>query len=175
MSEPTATSKAPPILESVLRHAWDAFHPGQPAPLGWLTHTTTQIQAYLDDHHTDPQTQPPAVPAESLPQLRSRVWHALRDAVLSHDIDVDAANHVLDAVDLPTLPRRWQVRLTLTVVTEVTATCREDAFDTAETAVETALTDAELQARIDWDGRERDNADPGELDVTAAEYPGVDR
>ncbi|OKI45477.1 hypothetical protein [Micromonospora sp. CB01531] len=175
MTEPTATSQAPPTLEFVLRHAWDAFHPGQPAPLGWLTHTTTQIQAYVDEHHTDPQTQPPTVPAESLPQLRSRVWHALRDAVISHDIDVDAANHILDAVDLPLLPRRWQVRLTLTVVTEVTATCREDAFDTAETAVETALTGAELEARIEWDGRERDNADPGELDTTAAEYPGPDQ
>jgi hypothetical protein len=30
------TTTSPPTLESVLLDAWNMFHPGQPAPLGWL-------------------------------------------------------------------------------------------------------------------------------------------
>ncbi|MBM0260109.1 hypothetical protein [Micromonospora sp. 4G55] len=60
-------------------------------------------------------------------------------------------------------------RLTLPVLVEVIATSREGAFDTAEAAVETALTGAELDVRFEWDGSERDDADPGDLDTTAAE------
>ncbi|MEV0157709.1 hypothetical protein AB0H57_28860 [Micromonospora sp. NPDC050686] len=170
MSEPTAMPTAPPpTLESVLHNAWDAFHPGQPAPLGWLTHTSTQIQAYLRDHHTCPQR--PTEATESTAQFRNQVWHALRDAVGEHDIDVDAANKILDAVGLPLLPRRWQVRLTLSVLAEVTAASSEDAFDTAEAAVEAALAGAELEARIEWNGSERDNADPGDFDPAAPGHP----
>lgn len=169
MSEPTPDPAAPPSLESVLHNAWNAFHPGQAAPLGWLTHTTTQIQAYLRDHHTHPQR--PTEGTDSTAQFRSDVWHALRDAVSEHDIDIDAANRILDAVDMPLLPRRWQVRLTLSVLTEVTAGSSDDAFDTAEAAVETALTGAEPEARIEWNGSERDNADPGDFDPTAPEHP----
>ena len=172
MTEPTAAPAAPPSLESVLRHAWDAFHPGQPAPLGWLTHTTTQIQAYLRNHHSDPQP-PPAIP-ESLTQLRRQMWQALREAVSEHDIDIDAANRVMEVVDLPLLPRRWQVRLTLTVLAELTAGTSDDAFDAAEAAIETALTGAEIEARIEWNGNERDNADPGDLDPTDP-WPGCPR
>ncbi|MBM0257905.1 hypothetical protein [Micromonospora sp. 4G55] len=102
---------------------------------------------------------------------RAHVWSALRDAVAEHDIDVDAANRVLHAVDLPLLPRRWQVRLTLPILIEVTATSRENAFDTAEAAVETTLTGADLDVHIEWDGRERDDANPGDLDPTTAEHP----
>ncbi|MET7968760.1 hypothetical protein [Micromonospora sp. NPDC005305] len=170
MTEPTATITPAATLESVLRHAWDAFHPGQPAPLGWLTHTTTKIHDYLRDHKDDPQQQPPTVATDSLAQLRSRVWQALRDAVTEHDIEVDAANRVLDAVDLPLLPRRWQVRLTLPVLIEVTATSRDDAFDTAEAAIETALIGNGLDVRIEWDGHERDDTEPGDFDPHAAEH-----
>ncbi|MEV0810947.1 hypothetical protein [Micromonospora sp. NPDC050200] len=171
MTEPIATTAPPANLESVLRNTWDAFHPAQPAPLGWLTHTATQIQAYLRDHHAMPQPLPPAAaPADPSAQFRNHVWHALRDAVSEHDIDIDAANRVLHAVDLPPLPRRWQVRLTLPILIEVTATSREEAFDTAEAAVETALTGADLDARFEWDGSEHDDASPGDLDPTAAEH-----
>ncbi|MDH6466070.1 hypothetical protein M2302_006276 [Micromonospora sp. A200] len=169
---PPPTTPTPPTLESVLRNAWDAFHPTQPAPLGWLTHTATQIQAYLHEHQPVPQPQPPAIElTDPSAQLGAHVWSALRDAVAEHDIDVDAANRVLHAVDLPLLPRRWQVRLALPILIEVTATSREDAFDTAEAAVETALTGAELDVHFEWDGRERDDANPGDLDPTAAEHP----
>ncbi|MEH0985866.1 hypothetical protein [Micromonospora sp. CPCC 205556] len=157
-------------IESVLRNAWKAFHPTQPAPLGWLTHTAAQIQAYLSDQQ--PLPQPPAVaPTDPSAQLRRHIWHVLRDAVSEHDIDVDAANRVLHAVDLPLLPRRWQVRLALPILLEVTATSREDAFDTAEAVVDTALTGAGLDVHIEWDGRARDDAIPGELDPTAAHHP----
>ncbi|MBM0255760.1 hypothetical protein [Micromonospora sp. 4G55] len=171
MIEPTATTAAPPTLESVLRHAWDAFHPTQPAPLGWLTHTAAQVQAYVRDHQPV-APQPPAVElTDPSTRLGAHVWSALRDAVAEHDIDVDAANRVLHAVDLPLLPRRWQVRLTLPILIEVTATSRENAFDTAEAAVETTLTGADLDVHIEWDGRERDDANPGDLDPTTAEHP----
>ncbi|MEH0933992.1 hypothetical protein [Micromonospora psammae] len=114
--------------------------------------------------------QPPAVaPTDPSAQLRRHIWHALRDAVSEHDIDVDAANRVLHAVDLPQMPRRWQVRLALPILLRVTATSREDAFDTAEAAVGTALTGADLDVRINRDGRER--RQPGELDPTAARGP----
>ncbi|WP_433288609.1 hypothetical protein [Micromonospora sp. CA-244673] len=76
---------------------------------------------------------------------------------------------VLSALDLPALLRRWQVRLTLSVLVEVTATGREDAFDAAEAAVETALTAADVGARFEWDGSERDGADAGDVDPTADE------
>ncbi|MDZ5447256.1 hypothetical protein U2F26_31880 [Micromonospora sp. 4G57] len=165
----TPTAPHLPTLESVLRDAWAAFQPHQPAPLGWLTHTTTQIQAYLDDHPTPPSP-PSDGDTDSVTRWRRAMWQALREAAATHDIDVDAANRLLRAVDLPPLPRRWQVRLTLPVLIEVTASSREDAFDTAETAIETALTNADLQVRFEWDGSERDDADPGDLD-TAADEP----
>ncbi|PSK63098.1 hypothetical protein B0E53_04967 [Micromonospora sp. MH33] len=174
MSEPQAPTAQPPTLESVLRSAWDAFHPDQPAPLGWLTHTTTQIQAHLREHHpvAQPQSQPSAdQPVDLVAQFRSHLWHALREAVSEHDIDIDAANRVLEALDMPLLPRRWQVRLALPILMDVTAATRDEAFDTAEAAVETALTSAELEARIEWDDRVRDDADPGDFDPAAADRP----
>ncbi|MFG1888101.1 hypothetical protein ACGFIR_09555 [Micromonospora sp. NPDC049051] len=168
MTTPEATSPHPPTLESVLRDAWDTFHPAQPAPLGWLTHTTAQIHAHLHDQHTPPS--PSSVDGtDSLTRLRREVWRALREAASTHDIDADAADEILRALDLPTLPRRWRVRLTLALLIEVTATSREDAFDTAETAAETALTAANVQAEVEWDGSERDEADPGDLDSAAGE------
>ncbi|MEU4477810.1 hypothetical protein AB0F68_07045 [Micromonospora sp. NPDC023966] len=163
------TTASPPTLESVLLDAWNMFHPDQPAPLGWLTHTTAQIHAHLHHQHTPPQAQPPAAATYALAHLRRQVWRSLREAASTHDIDADAADRVLSALDLPALPRRWQVRLTLSVLLEVTATGREDAFDTAEAAVETALTDAEVGARFEWDGSERDGADPGDVDPAADE------
>ncbi|MEU4715623.1 hypothetical protein AB0F73_18455 [Micromonospora purpureochromogenes] len=100
---------------------------------------------------------------------RREVWQALREAATTHDIDVDAADRILHAVGLPALPRRWQVRLTLPVLIEVTATNREDAFDIAETAVETALTGTDLEVRFEWDGGERNDGSPGDLDIAAGE------
>ncbi|MFG3302927.1 hypothetical protein [Micromonospora chersina] len=168
MATPETTAPQPPTLESVLGDAWSLFHPGQPAPLGWLTHTTAQIRAHLSDQHT-PQPQPPNADTDSLAYFRREVWRSLREAASTHDIDADAADRVLSALDLPALPRRWQVRLTLPILIEVTATGREDAFDTAEAAAETALTAAEVGARIEWGGSERDDADPGDLDPAVDE------
>ncbi|MEV0726895.1 hypothetical protein AB0I37_29500 [Micromonospora purpureochromogenes] len=170
MSTPDSATPQPPTLESVLRNAWATFHPTQPAPLGWLTHTTAQIQTYLREHPTAPLPHSSTGgDAEELARWRREVWQALREAAATHDIDVDTADRILHAVGLPGLPRRWQVRLTLPVLVEVTATSREDAFDTAETAVETACTDADLEARFEWDGNERDDARPGDLDIAAPE------
>ncbi|MGQ5262931.1 hypothetical protein ACTWLT_19545 [Micromonospora sp. ZYX-F-536] len=167
MSTPDAATPPPPTLESVLRDAWAAFAPTEPAPLGWLTHTTAQIRAYLREHHSPPAPLLPAADAGA--RLRREVWRALYEAVSTHDIDGDAADRVLCALDLPPLPRRWQVRLTLPVLIEVTAAGRENAFDTAEACIETALTGADLVVRFEWDGAERDDANPGDLDATAAE------
>ncbi|MGW3807927.1 hypothetical protein [Micromonospora sp. NPDC005113] len=171
MSTPEATTPHPPTLEAVLRDAWNAFQPHQPAPLGWLTHTTTQIHAYLRDHTSPPAApQPPASnEADPLAHFRRQVWQALRDATSEHDVDVDAADRVLHALDLPGLPRRWQVRLTLPITVEVTAPSREDAFDTAENLVETTLTGSGHDTHIDWDRHARDDATPGEHDSTATE------
>ncbi|MCP3785251.1 hypothetical protein NLX85_17945 [Micromonospora sp. A3M-1-15] len=163
------TTTSPPTLESVLLDAWNMFHPGQPAPLGWLTHTTAQIHAHLHSPHTPPQAQPHTADPYALARFRREVWRSLREAASTHDIDADAADRVLSALDLPALPRRWQVRLTLPILIEVTATGREDAFDTAEAAAETALNAAEVGARIEWDGSERDDADPGDLDPAVDE------
>ncbi|MEV0811208.1 hypothetical protein [Micromonospora sp. NPDC050200] len=161
----------PPTLESVLRDAWNAFQPHQPTPLGWVTHTTTQIHAYLRDHTSPlPPPQPAASgDADSLAHFRRQVWQALRDAASEHDIDIDAADRVLHALDLPGLPRRWQVRLTLPITVEVTAPSSEDAFDTAEAAIETALTASGHDTHIDWDRHAREDATPGEHDTAAAE------
>ena len=158
-----------PALETILRTSWETFHPGQQAPLGWLTHTTAQIHAHLHHQHTPPQAQPPAADTYALAHFRREVWRSLREAASTHDMDADAADRVLSALDLPALPRRWQVRLTLSVLLEVTATGHEDAFDAAEAAVETALTAAEVGARFEWDGSERDGADPGDVDPTTDE------
>ncbi|OKI45725.1 hypothetical protein [Micromonospora sp. CB01531] len=121
----------PAALESVLRDAWNAFQPGQPTPLGWLTHTAARIHDYLGAHQPAPA--PPAPrPAidEQAAELRRQVWQTLRDAASDHDIAPDAADRILHAFELPGLPRRWQVRLTLPLTIEVTATNREDALDT---------------------------------------------
>ncbi|MGK5741513.1 hypothetical protein [Micromonospora sp. URMC 103] len=168
MTEPTATPPPPSCLESVLQAAWNAYHPDKPAPCGWLTHTTAQIHAYLRDRQPTPQPQTVA-PTETVVELRRRMWNAIRDAVRQHGIDIDLANRILDTIDLPGLPRRWQVRLTLPVLIEVTATSPEDAFDTAEAAIEDAVTNADLEVRFEWDGSEHEDADPGELDPDATE------
>ncbi|WP_422733878.1 hypothetical protein ACN26Y_28560 [Micromonospora sp. WMMD558] len=168
MTTPDAAQQ-PPTLESVLRQAWDAFHPGQPAPLGWLTHTTTQLHAYLREQHPTPPA-PPSTETTSVTRLRRQMWQALRDATAEHDIDPDVADRILHNVDLPGLPRRWQVRLTLPVKVEVTATSREDAFDTAEDLINTALAASGHDSNIDWDAATRDDATPGDLD-TAGDEP----
>lgn len=165
----TPHSKPEPVtLESVLHDAWDAFHPGQPAPLGWLTHTTTRIHDHLRAQRTAPPTPPPP-DAEPAARLRQRVWQTLREAASEHDIDADAADRILHALDLPGLPRRWHVRLTVPVLIEITATSREDAFDAAEDALDTALTRTGRDSHADWDAATRADATPGDLDTSADE------
>jgi hypothetical protein len=163
MTSPATTPPEQPTLESVLRRSWEAFHPSQPAPLGWLTHTTSQVMTYLRDVTTPPPRRDAAGCADGLTRFRQHVREALADAVSQDDIDIDAATAILEELDLPLLPRRWQVRLALPLLIEVTATSREDAFDTAEAAIETAL--ADLTVSIEWDGHGRDDATAGELDT----------
>ncbi|WJK33147.1 hypothetical protein [Solwaraspora sp. WMMA2065] len=163
----------PAALESVLRDAWDAFHPGQPAPLGWLTHTATRIHDYLDAH--PPVPAPPAAPPTTVTEqaagLRRQVWRTLRDAATDDDIDPDAADRILDILDLPGLPRHWQVRLTLPVTIDVTATDPDSAFDTAESVIDAALNASGHGSHIDWAAAGRDDATPGDPDPTADEPP----
>lgn len=160
----------PASLESVLRDAWDAFHPGQPAPLGWLTHTASRIHDHLATHQPAPTPPaPPPAAGEQTAALRRRVWHTLRDAASDHDIAPDAADRLLHALDLPGLPRRWHVRLTLPLTIDVTATNREDAFDTAEDLIDTALAASGHDSRIDWPASARDDATPGDVDPAADE------
>ncbi len=161
----------PASLETVLRDAWDAFHPGHPAPLGWLTHTAARIHDHLGAQQPTPAaTATPAPPDEQAAALRRRVWQTLRDAAADHAIDPDVVDQILHTLDLPGLPRRWQVRLTLPLTIEVTATGREDAFDTAEDVIDGALNASDHDSHIDWTASTRDDATPGDVD-TAADLP----
>ncbi|MCW3820378.1 hypothetical protein ONA91_38700 [Micromonospora sp. DR5-3] len=170
MSTHDSPNPQPATLESVLRDAWDAFHPGQPAPLGWLTHTTTRIHDHLRAHQPAP-TPPISPPAtdEQAAGLRRQVWQTLRDAASDRDIDPDAAERILHTLDLPGLPRRWQIRLTLPLMIEVTASGREDALDTAEDLIDTALTGIGHDSHIDWHAAARDDTTPGDVDPAADE------
>lgn len=73
------TRTSPPTLESVLLDAWNMFHPDQPVPLGWLTHTTAQIHAHLHNQHTPPQAQPHAAGTYALAHFRREVWRCMRE------------------------------------------------------------------------------------------------
>ncbi|ROO63004.1 hypothetical protein EDC02_5013 [Micromonospora sp. Llam0] len=163
----------PPALESVLRDAWDAFHPGQPAPLGWLTHTATRIHDYLGAHQPAPASPaaPPPTVNEQAAGLRRQLWHTLRDAVGDDDINPDAATRILQILDLPGLPRHWQVRLTLPLTIGVTATDPDGAFDTAESIIDAALNASDHGSHIVWSAYGRDDAIPGDVDPAAADDP----
>ncbi|MGC5022796.1 hypothetical protein [Micromonospora sp. DT47] len=153
-----------PTLEAVLRTSWEAFHPGQQAPLGWLTHTTTQVLSHLRGTHTS--TPPPPDTArhpDALERFHRQVREALADAVCQEQVSIDVANTLLDVLDLPLLPRRWQVRLTLPLLIDITATTREDAFTHAENTIEAAL--ADLPTQIEWDGQDGYEALGGDLDA----------
>ncbi|MFI7208463.1 hypothetical protein [Micromonospora aurantiaca (nom. illeg.)] len=167
MSTPENPQPRPASLEAVLRDAWDAFHPGQPAPLGWLTHTAARIHDHLRTQQPTP-TAAAALPSvdEQSAVLRRRVWQALRDAAADDVIAPDAADHILDTLDLPGLPRRWQIRLTLPLWIEVTATSRDDAVEAAEDAIDAALTGTGHGTYLDWDNTTRDDATPGAIDTT---------
>ncbi|MBM0226142.1 hypothetical protein [Micromonospora sp. ATA51] len=157
-------SPSQPTLEAVLRTSWEAFHPGQQAPLGWLTHTTTQVLSHLRHAHTStPPTSDTARHPDALEQFHRQLREALVDAVCTEQVSIDVANTLLDVLDLPLLPRRWQVRLTLPLLIDLTATTREDAFTTAENTIEAAL--ADLSTHIEWDGQEGYEAIGGELDA----------
>ncbi len=168
MSTPENHQPRPASLESVLRDAWDAFHPGQPAPLGWLTHTAARIHDHLRPQQPAPAaTAPLAAIDEQFAALRRRVWQTLRDAAADDVIDPDVVDQILHTLDLPGLPRRWQVRLTLPLTIEVTATSRDDAVEAAEDAIDAALTGTGHDTYLDWDNTARDDATPGALDTTA--------
>ncbi|PWR14883.1 hypothetical protein DKT69_14135 [Micromonospora sicca] len=153
-----------PALEAVLRTIWEAFHPGQSAPLGWLTHTTTQVLSHLRPTHTStPLTPGTARRPEALELFHRQVREALADAVCQEQLSIGVANTLLDVLDLPLLPRRWQVRLSLPLLIDVTATTREDAFTTAENTIEAAL--ADLPTQIEWDGQDGYEAIGGDLDA----------
>lgn len=162
MSTPENLQPRPASLEAVLRDAWDAFHPGQPAPLGWLTHTAARIHEHLRAQSTPAVTAALPTVDEQSAALRRRVWQALRDAAADDAIDPDAAEGILHTLELPGLPRRWQIRLTLPLTIEVTATSPDDAVEAAEDAIDAALTGTYL----DWDHTIRDDATPGAVDTT---------
>ncbi|MFI7578679.1 hypothetical protein [Micromonospora sp. NPDC049497] len=151
-----------PALETILRTSWETFHPGQHAPLGWLTHTTAQILSHLRQTHT---CTPPdnARHPDALDLFHRQLREALTDDVRHEQVSIDAANSLLEVLDLPLLPRRWQARLHLPLLIDVTATTREDAFTTAENTVEAAL--ADLPAAIEWDGQEGYESLGGDLDA----------
>ncbi|MFV2114214.1 hypothetical protein ACFHW0_18000 [Micromonospora sp. LOL_025] len=167
MSTPDTHEQQPTSLEAVLRDAWDAFHPGQPAPLGWLTHTAARIHDHLHAQQPAPTvTTPPAVIDDQSAALRRHVWQTLRDAAAEDHIDPDAADRILHALELPGLPRHWQVRLTLPLMIEVTATSQDDAVEAAEDAIDAALTGTSHDIHLDWDNTTRDDATPGDIDTT---------
>lgn len=71
--------------------------------------------------------------------LRKRVHEQLTGAAYSGDLDMDVANNILAAVDLPLLPRRWTVALTVTVTCTVTAGTDDDAVEHAKDLLEPLL------------------------------------
>ncbi|MFG1952466.1 hypothetical protein [Micromonospora sp. NPDC048830] len=167
MHTPEDHQPQPASLESVLRDVWDAFHPGQAAPLGWLTHTAARIHDHLRAQQPAPTaTAPPATIDEQSATLRRRVWQTLRAAAADDVIAPDAVDQILHTLDLPGLPRRWQVRLTLPLTIEVTATSRDDAVEAAEDAIDAALTGTSHDTYLDWDNTHRDDATPGDIDTT---------
>ncbi|MDZ5446775.1 hypothetical protein U2F26_29305 [Micromonospora sp. 4G57] len=154
-----------PALETILRSSWETFHPGQQAPLGWLTYTTAQVLSHLRQTHTCTPSDVTRHP-DALDLFHRQLREALADAVCTEQVSIDAANSILEVLDLPLLPRRWQVRLTLPLLIDVTAATREDAFTQAENTIETAL--ADLPAHIEWDGQEGYDALGGDLDAGEA-------
>lgn len=145
------TASTQPTLESVLRSIWDSFHPGQPAPVSWLTHTTAQVLSHL--RHTD---------IDELAQFHWQVREAFANAVCQDQISIDVANALLGILDLPVLFRRWQIRISLPLLIDVTAPTREDAFAEAQNAIEAAL--ADLPVIISWEGYEGYEANSDDLD-----------
>jgi hypothetical protein len=108
-----------------------------------------------------------------LQRLRRLIREQLTDAVAEDRLDVDAANGMLEVFGLAALPRRWQVRLSLTFICQVSATGQDEAYDAAEEAIEAALktTIAGEPVDIDWDDRQHHHATPGDLDPDAADHP----
>lgn len=117
--------------------------------------------------NTTPQPAPglsaPATDRE-LRRLRRLIREQLADAVTEERLDIDHANGIPDAIGLPNLTRVWKVRVALPFVCEVTAASDAAAFDAAENAIEAALAHAGIPVDIDWEGRERDEALPGDID-----------
>jgi hypothetical protein len=127
---------APASLEGLLTTAWkDAGLPTEP-PVGWLTRTATAINQWRD---LDPDPDRPGAPApegrtyQELTRLRRLVREQLASAVAEGDLDIDLANGMLDVFGLPSLPRRFTVRLGLPIVCDVTAGSEEEAYDAPRT------------------------------------------
>ncbi|MEU4677929.1 hypothetical protein [Micromonospora sp. NPDC023737] len=166
MSTPENHLTGPASMEAVLRDAWDAFHPGHPAPLSWFTHTVARLHDHFHTHQlVRPATAASPTVDGQFAALRRRVWQTLRDAA-ADGVDPDVADHILQTLDLPTLARRWQVRLTLPVTIEVTATSRDEALEAAEEAIDAALTSTGHDTYLDWHNATRDDATAGAVDTT---------
>lgn len=141
---------------------------GTLAPLGWLTHTTARIHEYLRTQQPTPI--PPTAPTaidEQLTRLLRQVWHTLRDATVNNRLTPGAAEAILHSLDLPGLPRRWQVGLTLPLTMDVLAVDRDGAFEAAEDAIHAALDGGENDTRLEWERVIRDGATAGDVDATA--------
>jgi hypothetical protein len=99
--------------------------------------------------------------------LRRLIREQLADAVSENRLDIDVANSLLEVFDLPAIPRRWDVTLTLTFTCEVTAEHREDAFETAGGLIEAALAQASGPVDINWETVGHDEDTPGQVDHDA--------
>ncbi len=104
-----------------------------------------------------------------LARLCRLIGEQFADAVTAGRVDIDTANGMLEAFGLPELPRRWQVRIRLPLVCQVTATSDVDAFDAAADSIEQAIhaTVAGALIDIEVDGRDDLQATPGAVDTDA--------
>jgi hypothetical protein len=133
----------------------------------------------MTEFTTDPATVPAVADPDGaelqLARLCRLIGEQFAGTVTAGRVDIDTANGMLEAFGLPELPRRWQVRIRLPLVCEVTATSDIDAFDAAAGTVEQAIQATVAGALIDIevDGRDDLQATPGAVDTDAmtADWP----
>ncbi len=167
---PTAEPARPPTLQAVLVASWQSFCGSAAPPAGLIGHLAAAIDAYLQQSINRAREDAAVVARREayatqaiLDRLSRRIREQLAGAVTEEHLDVELANAILAYCGLPMLARRWQVRIGLPFVLEVSAASEEEAFETAEEAISNALRD-DSGIEIDWDGREHDQATPGDLD-----------